>query len=347
MWLALLGALFLGISVIGLLLPYNLFSLRLAPLRNIANLTNGDRRAQASFVLTLASLAGIYYLAWRACRAAGIAAAAAQRQPRAMWVALLGSLLVVNLAMLWLYPIDAADVFDNIDRGRITAIHGGNPFYDAPRQFVQDVYFQYVAWPDYTSAYGPLWELLSAATVRVVGDQPSLSGRLTMVLAFKGLGLGFYAGCLALIAAILRRRAPERTLQGVCLFGLNPFVIYETAGNAHNDIVMVFFILLGLWAVLRGQYIWAALALLAGALIKFIPLLLLPMAVAAALRALPNWRRRLRYGLVTGLAGAALVVAVFAPFWRGGDILAIQRRGTLFTASLPALAQAQLEAGLG
>jgi hypothetical protein len=167
------------------------------------------------------------------------------------------------------------------------------------------------------------------------------------VLAFKVVGLLFYGGCLALIASILRQRAPERALQGVCLFGLNPFVLYETAGNGHNDIVMVFFILLGLWALLREHYSWAALALLAGGLIKFIPLLLLPVAVAVSLRSIPQWRAWLRYVLFTGLAGAALVVVSFAPFWRGGDILAVQRRGTLFTASLPAVIQAQLQAGLG
>ena len=339
-WLSLsvLGALFLGICVIGLLLPYNLFALKLRPYANIANLTAGNRLAQAGFVLTLAALAGVYYLAWRACRAAGREG----RPSRAVWAALLGSLLAINLAMLWLYPIDAADVFDNIDRGRITAQYGGNPFYDTPRRFAHDWSFGYVAWPDYTSAYGPLWELMAAGTSRLAG-----SGTLANVLAFKTLDLLFYAGCVAIIAGILRRQAPERALQGVCLFALNPIVIYETAGNGHNDIVMVFFILLGLWALLRGRPGWAALALVAGGLIKFIPLLLLPVVAATAWRALPGWRRRLRWSLFTGLAAAVMVAAAFAPFWRGGDILAVQRRATLFTASFPALAQAQLEASLG
>ncbi len=341
-WLGLLGALFLGICLVGLLLPYNLLTLQVRPYLNIANLTNSSRLAQAAFVFTLAALAGVYYLAWRACRAAGLEAAQVGRQPRATWAALLASILVINLALVWLYPIDASDVFDNIDRGRITAQYGGNPFYETPRHYAQDNFFKYVAWPDYTSAYGPLWELLAATTSRLAGQDV-----LANVVAFKAVGLVFYAGCLALIAGILRRQAPQRALQGVCLFALNPFVLYETAGNGHNDIVMVFFILLGLWALLRENYSWAALALVAGGLIKFIPLLLLPVVIAVSLRAWPNWRAWLRYVLITGLAGTVMVVAVFAPFWRGGDILALQRPGTLFTASLPALVQAQLEAGMG
>ena len=337
LWLSLLGLLFVGISAVGLVWPYNLFTLRLEPLRNVANLNDGNRLAEAGFVFTLAALAGVYYLAWRACRAAS-----ASRQPWRLWAALLGSLLAVNLLMIWLYPIDAADLFDNIDRGRITTQHGGNPFYEPPRHYAQDAFFSYVAWPDYTTAYGPLWELLAAGASRLAGES-----RLANVLVFKSLGLVFYAGCLVLIAAILRQWAPERALQGVCLFGLNPFVIYETAGNGHNDIVMVFFILLGVWAMLRGRFSWAVLALLAGSLIKFIPLLLLPIAVAAAMRALPTWRERLRWVLWVGLAATAMALALFAPFWRGGDMLAVHRRATLFTTSLPALAQAQLEPALG
>ncbi len=340
LWLSLLGALFLSISAVGLVLPYNLFTLRLAPLRNIANLTYGSQAAQAGFVLTLAALASVYYLAWRACRAGS--QGSASRQPLAMWAALLGSLLAINLMMLWLYPIDAADVFDNIARGRITAHYGGNPFYEPPRRYAQDAFFAYVAWPDYTTAYGPLWELLAAGTSRLAGE-----ARLANLLAFKALGLVFYAGCLALIAGILRQKAPERALQGVCLFGLNPFVIYETAGNGHNDIVVVFLILLGVWALLRGRFSLAVLALLAGGLVKFIPLMLLPVAGAAALRAMPTWPKRLRWLLLIGLTGAVMTLALFAPFWRGGDILAVQRRATLFTTSLPALLQAQLEPGLG
>jgi len=146
---------------------------------------------------------------------------------------------------------------------------------------------------------------------------------------------------------MLYRAAPERALQGVCLFAWNPLVIYETAGNGHNDIVMVFFILLGVWALLRGRFTSAALALVAGALIKFIPMLLLPVALAAGLRALPTLRSRLYYSFITGVACVVLIAASFAPFWRGGDILGLQRRASLFTTSLPAVVQAQLEPSLG
>jgi hypothetical protein len=337
--LALLGGLTTLVYWLGLLLPYNIFALRLKPLLDIAKLTRHDPAAQAGHVLTWALLAGLYYLAWRVCRAAGRAGRARQRTA---WVALLGSLLAINLSLLWLYPIGAADLFDNISRGRITAEYGGNPFYQTPRDYPADAFYRYVAWRKFTSAYGPAWELLAAGTSRIAGDDV-----LANVLAFKLLNLLFYLGCILLIAAILRRRAPERTPQGVCLFAWNPLVLYETAGNGHNDVVMAFWILLGMYLALRDRFVLASLALVVGALTKFIPILLVPMVLAAGLRTQPACKSRLSLLARAGLACVALIVAAYAPFWRGGDPLSLERRGDLFTTSLPAFVQAQLEPPIG
>lgn len=336
--LSLLGALSVGIAWLGLVRPYNLFALLLAPLRSLPKLTDGQPLAQAGFVVTLAALSGLYYLAWRVCRSVGRDPAA--RRPA--WLALAGSLLALNALLVWLYPIGAADIFDNISRGRITAVHGGNPFYDTPRDFPADRYRFYAGWPNFTSAYGPLWELMAAGASRLAGDD-----RLANVLVFKALGLAFYAGSVALVALILRARSPSRSLQGVCLFAWNPVVIYETAGNGHNDIVVAFFILAAVWALSSRRFTTALLALICGALVKFVPAVLLPIALAYSLRELPGRLARLRYLAASLVLGAALIVSTMAPFWRGGDLLALERRSTLFTTSLPALVQVNLAPMLG
>jgi hypothetical protein len=334
--LLLLGGLNLLVYWLGLLRPYSMSAIRLKPLVDVIKLIHDQPAAQARLALTLIALFGIYYLAWRVCRSS------AGPHTRAPWLALLVSALAANLMLLWLYPVGAADIFDNIMRGRIIARYGGNPFYAPPSTYARDSFYPFVAWRHVTSAYGPLWELLSAGTARLAGD-----GVLANVLAYKALGLGFYAGCVALIAHILRRRAPSRALQGVCLFALNPLVIYETAGNGHNDVVMTFFILLGLAALLHQRFTWAALALTAGALIKFISILLLPVALVVGLSTQSIWRARLRFVLGTTVVCAAVVALLYAPFWQVGDPLDVERRSKLFTTSLPALVQAQLEAPLG
>jgi hypothetical protein len=314
--------------------PYNLLALKIAPLLHIGKLTRGQPLAQADYVLAFAAASGLYYLMWRVCRGS---------QPRSVWLVLIGIMVGLNALMLWLYPIGAADIFDNIVRGRITAVHGGNPFAQTPNDFKTDMFFSYSAWRNATSAYGPLWEMLAAGVASLAG-----ANKLGNVLAFKLVGLLFYSGCVWLIALLLKKLAPERAAQGVVLFALNPLVIYETAGNGHNDIVLAFFVLGAVWAVVQRRFTLAALALTAGALVKFIPILLVPVALAAGGQALPTWRARGKFVALTLLACAALVIAAYAPFWRADtDLLGLQRRAALFTTSLPTLAQVHLEAWLG
>lgn len=335
-WQAFLGLGLLSALVYGLCFvwPYNLFTLKLAPLLHIGKLTRGQPIAQADFVLAFAAASGLYYLMWRLSRGP---------QPRSVWLALLSIIIALNTFLLWLYPIGAADIFDNIVRGRLTAVHGGNPFYEGPSAFKTDPFFRYAAWRESPSAYGPLWEILAAGAARLAGDD-----KLANVLAFKLAGLMFYGGCVWLIALLLKRLAPERATQGVVLFALNPLVLYETAGNGHNDIALAFFVLLAVWLMVERRFTWAALALTGGALVKFIPILLLPAVLAAGARFLPTWPQRLKFWLFTALACAGLVVAAYAPFWRGsGDVLGLARRTGLFTASLPTLAQVHLESWLG
>jgi hypothetical protein len=54
-----------------------------------------------------------------------------------------------------MYPIDAADIFDNIIHGRIWGVYGANPFQQVAQDFQNDPFYHYVAWRRTTSAYGP------------------------------------------------------------------------------------------------------------------------------------------------------------------------------------------------
>ena len=106
------------------------------------------------------------------------------------------------------------------------------------------------------------------------------------VLAFKLIGGVFLAASAGVVAAILRRQAPERALAGVVLLAWNPVVLVETLGQGHNDIAMVFWVLAAAWALIGGRYTLAILALVLGALVKFLPVLMLPAALAIAWREL-------------------------------------------------------------
>ncbi|MBI3942465.1 MAG: DUF2029 domain-containing protein [Chloroflexi bacterium] len=333
MQLSVLAAASLGIYWVAFLRPFSLGEWWAQPLQTIVKIAQTDLWAAAAYA---GAMTALFWLYWQACRLAD------GPVDRRLWAAAIGGALVFSLAMAWLYPVGAADVFDNIIRGRMTVLYGANPFYRVPFDFQQDPLYSYAAWDYYPSAYGPLWELIAAGTAWLAGNEV-----IANVLAFKAIAILAYAATAAVIVLYLRRAAPVKALRGLLLFAWNPLVIYEIAGNGHNDGVMVLFVILGFYWLARGRYTLALLAQIAGALIKFIPILFVPIILITALRHLQDWRARTRYLLVTAGLSALAIVAVYAPFWQGWDVLGIDRRRGLFTTSLPALLKAVLEPLIG
>ena len=132
----------------------------------------------------------------------------------------------------------------------------------------------------------------------------------------------------------LRAKAPEKALGGVLLLGWNPVLLFETWGNGHNDMAMTFWFLLAFWWISRQHYTLAVLSLLSGALMKFIPVLLIPAVVVIAWHDLHKTGLRLAFLAKTAMLGGLLAVLLYAPFWNGLTTLDVGRRMQLFTTSL-------------
>jgi hypothetical protein len=333
-------ALLAGVAGLSLLLyllafvrPYNLFELYQRPRLELYDISKDYPMARWLLVAVFLIQGALYWLGWRLAQ---------RTRARAAWIVVLGSAAAFSAALLFMYPLDAADIFDNIMHGRILGVYGANPFRQIAARFSEDPFLPYMAWRRTPSAYGPAWEVMAAVTARMVGDNI-----VANVIAFKLLVAAFLAASVGVVAATLRHLAPERALAGVLWLAWNPVVLYETLGNGHNDIVMVFWILAAAWALLRQRYTLSILSLMAGALVKFVPLLILPAAGLIALRELGNARARLRFLIVTTFSALLLFALAYGPFWYGIETLGIERRTRLFTASLPAVIYALLQPRMG
>jgi hypothetical protein len=145
----------------------------------------------------------------------------------------------------------------------------------------------------------------------------------------------------------LRRSQPQHSLSGALLLGWNPVLLYETWGNGHNDIAMMFWILLAALLISRKQYSLGTLSLVAGMLIKFIPVLLIPAAMLLGYHSFENLKSRVRFFVKTSLAGAFLILIAYIPFWNGMATFSIARRMQMFTTSMPAVMYGILKPDLG
>lgn len=328
-------ALLAGVAVVALAcywsfftVPFGLLKFYDQPLLDLRQISQTMPLARWWLLAGFLAQALLYWLGWHAAqRASGWLA----------WLLVIGGALAFGGVLLGMQPFGAADLFDNILHGRVLGIYGANPFHYAPAAFPADPFLRYVAWQTTPSAYGPLWEVLAGGTAWLAGD-----GILRNILFFKLLSALFWGGNGVLVSLILRTYAPERALAGLLLFAWNPVILYETMGNGHNDIAMIFWVLLAAWLLLRRHHTLGILAILVGALFKFIPVLLLPAAGLIALRELPDWRQRGLFIARTAFWALLLVGLAYLPFWVGPETLALDRRQQLLTTSLPALVYAWL-----
>jgi hypothetical protein len=302
----------------------NLFSLYEKPLLNLYTLPQGGEAGLLRVILAFLALTILYWWSWRLAR---------HLQGKSAWGIVIAGSLVFGTILLLIYPFDAADLFDNVLRGRILGIYDGNPFLGGTARYAGDPFYAYIGWRGWASAYGPGWELTSSLVARLVGE-----GVIANVLAYKALPGIFLLASVGVVAVILREIAPRQALAGTLLLAWNPIVLYETWGNGHNDMAMVFWMLLSMLALLKRRYTLAILALVAGALFKFIPVLLIPPVLILGLRAQPTLRRRLIFLAQAAVLSALLVTIAYAPFWEGIKVLNIKSRENLYTASLPSMA---------
>lgn len=186
--------------------------------------------------------------------------------------------------------------------GRIAVELGGNPYRDEPREFAGDVAFGYLGtdWRDTTSVYGPAFTLASEPAAAAAGESADAAAWI-----YKSAAAAAVVACM-LIAARLARR---RTL-AAALVGWNPLLALHFAGGGHNDASMAALVLAALALGAAGRPRLAGAAWAVGVLVKWIPLLFLPLRALEARRS----GRRVDH---LGLALVAALVALVAT-WRYG-----------------------------
>ena len=148
-----------------------------------------------------------------------------------------------GLILLFSYPQTAIDMLVYAIRTRGWALYDLSPFLISPDQFpITDPWLSLAGeWADAASPYGPIWEWLSLGAFYV-----SKGNYLVHLYAIKGISLLAYLGSAILIYIILHRIRPHWAVAGLAFFAWNPLVLFESIQNAHNDIVMVFFLLLAI-----------------------------------------------------------------------------------------------------
>ncbi len=287
--------------------------------QSIGTLNKYSNEGAFAYIVVFALLFACYGLGYRILRGMG---------QKWFLVLIVGFSVVFNLIMLQMYPADASDVYDYILRGRMTSVYSLNPLKDVPNEIKQDAFYDFTSWRSVPSAYGPAWEWLAGMASRLAGDD-----RNTNVIVFKLLAVAGYGLASLFIGLALLTIAPRRLLGGLYLFMWNPLLIYMTVGIAHHDALVAATIALALYCLTRRWYVASTLALVLGMLLKFIPIMLVPIVAIIALRQLQGMLR-LRYLVLSGILSILLAAAAYAPYWHGWETLRLERRDRMYTGSV-------------
>ena len=270
--------------------------------------TSGLLGHSISYALAILGLFGLYAVLL------GLSAQG-RLSSRGTRVVALVSPLFFNLFFLLESP-KGIDVLSYLAHGHIAGSMGGNPYLQPGDAVAGSRYGADLAvygWaPGYSvSPYGPLWTAVESGITSAVDHVPG------QLLAVKGLAVAASAASAVLIWLILAQLRPADRLLGTLAFVWNPTVVIEFAGEGHNDALMNLFVLLAIALALRSRPVATMIALSAGILTKYLPLLFLPVLVGWF------WRTR-RNSIATasrlaaGLAVAILMAFVaFQPWWSG------------------------------
>jgi len=262
---------------------------------------------------------------------------------RARWV--IAAVAVTHLVFLMAPPLALTDAFNYINYGRMEVVHQLNPYTTIPiLEPHGDPSYSLSNWHQLLSPYGPLFTLLTFAVVP-----------LGVAASFWALKVTLAAASLGMILLVWRcaRLLGRDPVKAIVLVGLNPVVLVWGLGGDHNDALMMFFIVLGFYLLLRTRTerepaagearrwppplspagIGAGSAFVTAAAIKASAAVLIPVVLASLLS---SPRRLAPVVLGVALAGVALGAASLIAF--GLHIPDLSTQGRLVTSeSVPNL----------
>ncbi len=219
-------------------------------------------------------------------------------------------LLIISFPLLFGPPIFSHDAYSYAAHGWLIENHL-SPYLVGPG-ILPGYYADQVAWVwrETTAPYGPLSLWLSHGLAIVAGFDPYLSAVLMRLPAFVGVIL------IGTLVPRIARSVGADPSAASWFVVLNPILVIDFIGGAHNDSQMTGLMLLGIWVALKWKRWWSWMA---GALVVGVAAAIKQPAFLAAV-ALPflvtpwtSWRP-LKVLAAAGRAvwALALAVGVFA-----------------------------------
>lgn len=172
------------------------------------------------------------------------------------------------------YAAFSHDIFNYMFDARIVTRYGLSPYVFKALDFPADPWIRFMRWTHRYYPYGSLWLTLTILPSWIGGGKFIL----TLVL-FKLLFFGLHLLNCLLIGKIVKLSGDGKSDLAVALYGLNPLVLIESVVSPHNEVMMLTFVLLSFYILLKKRYFSGFLSLGFSVAIKFVSAVLLPLLI--------------------------------------------------------------------
>ncbi len=244
--------------------------------------------------------------------------------------------LIISGVLLFLWPVLSIDIFFYMGIGRVFTEFGQNPYVIPYASMVSDTLYPSInnVWSALPSFYGPLLTSIFIFLSSISGDNILVS-----LFIFKL----FFVLINLLNIFLLYKLFKNKFV--VYLYALNPLVLFELAGTAHNDSLINFFLLLSLVFILSKRQLLlktllSATFIIFSFLVKFTTIIFIPIFFLFTFFRFKTKRDKLVYVVSLAFLVIANNFVFFFPYGNMGNI--IGRIGSHMMWEMPFLARSPL-----
>ncbi|HEV7237462.1 MAG TPA: hypothetical protein VGN15_14835 [Ktedonobacteraceae bacterium] len=187
---------------------------------------------------------------------------ALRRLPGAIsWRFIWRSTLLIGCLYMLIPVVTSPDLFSYIAYARMGVLHNLNPLTTIPTAIRSDPIYNYVFWVDQPSAYGPTWAILTSILQWALAIFRN-TYIMPMVIALRVTGLVMHLISTRLVWLISGQMqqingqpvlATRKRIGATLAFAWNPLLLFEACVNAHNDAMLLVFVLLMIWVLAKDK----------------------------------------------------------------------------------------------
>lgn len=180
--------------------------------------------------------------------------------------------LIFQAIVFLSYPVLSTDIFSYITSHRVFTEYGQNIWAVAPQNFPTDLYSEISDWIEHPSIYGAVKQIIYlpvALLSQVFGEDLIMT-----VVFYKSMALLFSVGTLFVLLKTLEGKSESHRARVVRMIFWNPLFVMEIIGSGHNDILMFFFMLLGILSWQKKWWLRSGVFFALAVQVKLIPILL-------------------------------------------------------------------------